>query len=130
MEFYDRIKELVKKSGKTMQKAIEEAGINYDSYNSLKRYDNLPRADDCVKLAKYLGVTSEYLVTGEDSTLDSDVLEVVKTYQKIPKGLRSVFKSVMEGFIKADDPGEPWLEASLNPDDIPEDYHPTDTEST
>jgi len=130
MEFYNRIKELVKKSGKTMQKAIEEAGINYDSYNSLKRYDNLPRADDCVKLAKYLGVTSEYLVTGEDSTLDNDVLEVVKTYQKIPKGLRSVFKSVMEGFTKADDPGEPLLEASLNPDDIPEDYHPDDSEST
>ena len=130
MEFYDRIKELVKKSGKTIQKAIEEAGINYDSYNSLKRYNNLPRADDCVKLAKYLGVTSEYLVTGSDNTLDDDVLEVVKMYEKIPKGLRSIFKSVMKNFVQADDPGEPWLEASFDSNDIPEDYHPTDSETT
>lgn len=64
MEFYERVKELAKKKGKTIRDFIEGLGINYDSYNSLKRYGNLPRGDDCVKIASSLDTSVEYLVTG------------------------------------------------------------------
>lgn len=67
MEFYDRVKELVRmKTGLTLRSFIEGLGMNYDSYNSLKRYGNLPRADEAYKIASALNVSLEYLLTGKD----------------------------------------------------------------
>ena len=107
MEFYERIKDLVKKSNLTLKQFIEDAGVNYETYNSLKRYDNLPRADDCVKLAKHLGVSVEYLVTGkENSLINEDEAEVVEMYRQTPKSLRRMFKSVLKEFTKATDTGD------------------------
>lgn len=67
MDFYDRVKELVKKQNGTLRSFIEGLGINYDSYNGLKRYNNLPRADEAYKIASALGVSVDYLVSGSDS---------------------------------------------------------------
>ena len=68
MDFYERVKRLVKDNTNTTLRAfIESFGINYDSYNGQKRYNNLPRADEAVKIAQALNTTVEYLVTGVDS---------------------------------------------------------------
>ena len=68
MDFYERVKRLVKDNTNTTLRAfIESFGINYDSYNGQKRYNNLPRADEAVKIAQALNTTVEYLVTGQDS---------------------------------------------------------------
>ena len=69
MDFYERVKTLVKDNTDTTLRAfIESLGINYDSYNGQKRYDNLPRADEAVKIAAALHTTVEYLVTGKDAS--------------------------------------------------------------
>lgn len=65
MDFFDRVKELVKAKNLNLRDFIEGLGMNYDSYNSLKRYENLPRADESVRIAAALGVSVEFLVTGE-----------------------------------------------------------------
>jgi hypothetical protein len=39
--------------------------INHDSYYSMRRAGNLPRADEAVKIAQALGVSVEFLVTGQ-----------------------------------------------------------------
>lgn len=67
MEFYERVKELVKSRKLTLRSFIEGLGMNYDSYNSLKRYGNLPRADEAYKIASALGVSVDYLVSGSDT---------------------------------------------------------------
>ena len=65
MDFFDRTKNLVKsRTSMTLRSFIESIGINYDSYNGLKRYGNMPRADEAVRIASALGTTVEYLVTG------------------------------------------------------------------
>ena len=79
MDFYDRVKALVKSNtDKTLRSFIEELGINYDSYNGQKRYNNLPRADEAVKIAKALNTSVEYLVTGNDN-----VINIEETRKKI-----------------------------------------------
>jgi transcriptional regulator with XRE-family HTH domain len=67
MIFFDNVKSLVKQRNQTLRSFIESLGINYDSYNTCKKCSNLPRADEAVKIAKSLGVSVEYLVTGEES---------------------------------------------------------------
>ena len=78
MDFYDNVKKIVKKNNLTLRAFIESLGINYDSYNSCKKYSNLPRADEAVKIAKALGTSVEFLVTGEESRQDVRELQEMK----------------------------------------------------
>lgn len=70
MEFYENVKKLVKINNLTLRTFIESLGINYDTYNGQKRLNNLPRADEAVKIAKALNTSVEYLVTGEEPVID------------------------------------------------------------
>ena len=67
MDFFERVKLLVKTKNTTIKTLVEDLGLNYGSYNTLRKSNNLPRADEAVKIAQALNTTVEYLVTGEDS---------------------------------------------------------------
>jgi hypothetical protein len=65
MDFFDRVKDLVKQNTTlTLRSFIESMGLNYETYYSGKRRDNLPRADEALKIAQALNTSVEYLVTG------------------------------------------------------------------
>lgn len=67
MDFFDRVKELAKQKGTTIESMLQSAGnISLNTYNGWKKRDITPRADICCLIAKYLGVTTEYLVLGVD----------------------------------------------------------------
>jgi hypothetical protein len=71
----------------TLRAFVESMNINYETYNSGKRLKNLPRADESVKIAQALGVSVEYLVTGEDrADISGDILTdmqaVIDKYRK------------------------------------------------
>lgn len=87
MDFYDRVKELVKKHDRTLRSFIEGLGMNYDSYNGLKRYNNLPRADEAYKIASALNVSLEYLLTGNDN----DVYKA--KYESVMEEIRKIAES-------------------------------------
>ena len=78
MDFYENVKQLVKTNNLTLRSFIESLGINYDSYNSCKKYDNLPRADEAVKIAQALNTTVEFLVTGEETNKAQQELDTLK----------------------------------------------------
>jgi hypothetical protein len=66
MDFYDRVKQLAKeRKGQTVQEFVMSLGISLDSYYTMKKSGNLPRADDAVTIGRGLGVSVEYLVTGD-----------------------------------------------------------------
>ena len=73
MDFYERVKNLVKDNTElTLRAFIESLDINYDSYNGQKRYNNLPRADEAVKIAKALNTSVEFLVSGNTPIFPKD----------------------------------------------------------
>jgi len=89
MDFFARVKQLVKKSNKpSLQEFIISLGLNHDSYYSLKQAGNLPRADEAIMIAKALGTTVEYLVLGnEEKQLTADeifeqIQGMIERYQK------------------------------------------------
>jgi hypothetical protein len=66
MDFYDRVKQLAKeRNGQTVQEFVMSLGLSLDSYYTMKKSGNLPRADDAVTVGRALGVSVEYLVTGD-----------------------------------------------------------------
>lgn len=67
MEFFERVKNLVRLKGTTIEYIVRKAGIALSSYNTLRKRGNLPRADEALIIAQELGTTVEYLLTGEES---------------------------------------------------------------
>lgn len=78
LDFYDRVKTLAKQNKTTIESVVNSAGLTINSYNSYKRHGNLPRLDEGVKIARALGVSVEYLVTGEDSNPYKSKIEELK----------------------------------------------------
>jgi transcriptional regulator with XRE-family HTH domain len=88
MDFFDRVKKLAKKNTTLSLRAfIESVGINYETYYSGKRRDNLPRADEAVNIAQALGVTVEYLVTGNNPA-SPDTESLIKHAEALLDGLK------------------------------------------
>jgi transcriptional regulator with XRE-family HTH domain len=68
MDLYDRIKLLVREQGITIEGMLELAmpgKASIDTYNGWRRRGVIPRGDVCLKIARTLGVSVEYLLTGE-----------------------------------------------------------------
>jgi len=83
MDFYGHVKRLAKeKMNLSLQEFIISIGLNHDSYYSLKRAGNLPRADEAYKIAQALGTTIEYLLTGA-APKQPDADEVLDKFQAI-----------------------------------------------
>lgn len=92
MDFYGNVKHLAKaKKNLSVQKFVISLGLNHDSYYSLKKAGNLPRADEAFKIAQALGTTIEYLITGnmpEQSAADealNKIQVVIDKYRKTAK---------------------------------------------
>ncbi len=78
MDFYERAKELAKKQNLSLISLLESLNINYETYKSAKRLNNLPRANEAVAIAKALHTTVEYLVTGEQDDSEAKLNELKK----------------------------------------------------
>ena len=87
-DFYERVKQLAKSQNVTVRVMIEECGMNYDSYNSCRRYGNLPRADEAVRIAKALNTTVEYLVTGNSTGSDKELSELKRQILEFAKSVQ------------------------------------------
>jgi transcriptional regulator with XRE-family HTH domain len=93
IDFYERVKYLVKAKKTTIESVVTEAGLSLASYNAYRRHENLPRADEAHKIAQALGTTVEYLITGntpEPSTSDKVLLEIhsiLNEYLKKPNNI-------------------------------------------
>jgi transcriptional regulator with XRE-family HTH domain len=90
VDFYDRVKQLAKETkGLSLQEFVLSLGINHDSYYSLKRAGNLPRADEALKIAQTLNTTVEYLCTGAASG-KPDTAPLIAHAQALLDGLKSL----------------------------------------
>ena len=77
MDFYERVKNLVKNKNLSLLPLLSSLGIEYEKYRGQKRFNNLPRADEAVKIAQALNTTVEYLVTGNKPDLSSETKSLI-----------------------------------------------------
>ncbi|MDR0495315.1 MAG: helix-turn-helix domain-containing protein [Treponema sp.] len=90
MGFGENLKQELRFSGMHKQTLADIAGVNKRAIDTYVRTNSsMPPADTAVKIAKALGVTVEYLVTGEDSPpkeinrLTRTILNLNKRDQKL-----------------------------------------------
>lgn len=65
MDFYERVKGLVREKNTTIRAVTARANLSLNSYDTMKKRGILPRAQEAMIIAKELGTTVEYLLTGE-----------------------------------------------------------------
>lgn len=83
-KFAENLLNLMEQKNLKKSDLSREAGISYTTLDSwLKREDSLPKIDVCFKVAKYLGVTMEYLITGEDSEEPKALDPLIAKIQKL-----------------------------------------------
>lgn len=63
--FYERLDRLMKEKNIQQKDLAEKCGISSNGISTWKATGSYPRADVAVKIAKVLGVSVEYLVTGK-----------------------------------------------------------------
>lgn len=73
MTFYERLKELMDKTG-TTQKQLTELGINKNSFNYWKSHGNIPKPQILEPIAKYFNVSVAYLMTGIEEKKEQTAL--------------------------------------------------------
>lgn len=84
-DFYERIKDLLKENKKSLDDLMAIKGLSFNAkstYFSMRQAHNLPRADDALRIADFLGVSVEYLITGKEPDSGqkiNDVIDNLKT---------------------------------------------------
>lgn len=67
--FIEQVDKLLSEKGKTKIELARYAGISTQSFYDWKNRNTVPSADVAVKIARFLGTSVEYLVTGEEKDI-------------------------------------------------------------
>ena len=67
MTFFERYKDLCRKKGESPTKAAANNGIGGSTVTAWKN-GSFPKGETIYKLAEYFGVSTDYLLTGEEQT--------------------------------------------------------------
>ena len=105
MTAFERIKSLCKEKGITMKKLEQEIGV---SQNLAYRWKSTnPSAENLFKLAEYFGVSTDYILSGEEDGIskeqlhtDPEIIELVNEVARIPEA--KVFLSAIKDMPKED----------------------------
>ena len=97
MDFYARVKQLTKKKRLSLQNFIISIGLNHDSYYSLQRAGNLPRADEALAIAQALDTTVEYLLMGIEPENKAEIIldeiqSVINRHRNYPEFIQKAKK--------------------------------------
>lgn len=105
MKFKETLKDELKYQDIKVKELSEMTGIpkgTIDHY--LAEKNTLPLADSAVKIAQALGVTTEYLVTGQDTTKEGShknpkVAAIVRNLEIIPDEDLVLIQALVERFV-------------------------------
>lgn len=79
MEFWDRVKTLIKSKNITQEGLAKTAEINFSNMKQQIFYERCPDAIQATKIASALGTTVEYLVTGTEADGFKEKYDKLKT---------------------------------------------------
>lgn len=102
--FWERVDEELEYKGMNRKSLATEAGFNLGNIGKGIQLGSSPSADTAVKIAKVLNVSVEYLVTGQDSSLQKENLDLhryreyssfINQLDSLPENQRELIKSIV-----------------------------------
>ena len=107
MEAIDRIETVLEQREQTPYALCKFLGINQSSYSTWKARNTLPPAKYIADIARFLHVSTDYILTGKESaytdaqaeTYTDDEKELLSIYKALPTEKRYEFKGEMKGYL-------------------------------
>ena len=97
MGFGENLKQELAYNGMLKKELSAASGVHKRAIDTYVRTRaSMPPADTAVKIAKALGVTVEYLVTGEDSSISKEVSRISRNILKLNKRDRKLINSLVK----------------------------------
>ena len=99
MDFRSRLREEIEYSGKLYKEVAAEAGITKSTMDSyVGSQGSIPSADIAVRIAKVLGVSVEYLVTGKgaENIISKKDYHIITCLKKLPDYERIALEQYIE----------------------------------
>lgn len=128
--YYSRLKELLKDRNLTVKSMLNSVNMTSSQFDSLLRYDNVPRADMAVKIANLLDTTVEYMIDGKrNDNYPPDIMVAVRQLLTLDKARRAPILANIGSqvdFWKSASPDiVPEVEGSVSEEDefLIEEYH-------
>ena len=102
MSFRDRLREEIEDKGFLVKEMSSKVGISNSTFLSyIDARGVLPNIETGVKIAKILGVSAEYLVTGEEKTIDAkkrnDIQDIVRDLYSLNQNQIEIIKKMIHG---------------------------------
>ena len=86
----ERLKKLIEKKGITRKELEEKTGIKKTAIHNYLVENKLPGTEALYKIAKVLGVSINYLLTGETTELNEKEKKLLKDYRNSPKDVQEI----------------------------------------
>ena len=101
MGFRDNFKQELSLSGMLVKELADISGIQKRALDTYLLNENasMPPADTAVKIACALGVSVEYLVTGDNAALPTDVRNIIRNLLRLEKRDRSVVAALVNALL-------------------------------
>lgn len=118
-EFWEKLNGYIKNTGLSQRSFSEKCGFAARRIESLYSGNRFPDPNECVDIARVLGISVDYLLTGkiaEDITLSSDESVLLSAYRKTPKAYKRMALKLVIELTKADDPGDDFLYFDVSSD--------------
>lgn len=86
--FYERLKKICTEQNTTVTRMLREIGLSSANTGYWKK-GQLPKGDALIKISEYLGVSIDFLLTGEYFIgLDDDENNLLALYRSVPEKAR------------------------------------------
>ena len=111
MEAIDRIETVLEQREQTPYALCKFLGINQSSYSTWKARNTLPPAKYIADIARFLHVSTDYILTGKESAYTDAQAETYTDDEKeLPTEKRYEFKGEMKGYLKALEESKKYLD--------------------
>lgn len=104
-DFTDRIDSELKKKMLKRLALCEALDIDTTSVAAWKRRGTIPGGDVCLKIARYLGVGFEWLITGEEEgqegSLSEEEQELLSSWRELAEHEKAAVLAMIGSFLKS-----------------------------
>ena len=103
MGFRENLKQELNFSGMLVKELAAASGVHKRALDTylLSKNASIPPVDAAVSIARALGVSVEYLVTGENITLPPDIRQIIRNLSKLHKKNRRVVALLIRALLNS-----------------------------
>ena len=95
MDFYERTKKLCKEQNITIETLMLKCNLARETFSKWKARRTFPRSDNLCDMAKNLGVSMDYLFTGNNAATNA-YSEYLPSLEKASDGDLSAIRKILE----------------------------------